>query len=280
MSSIQNLLVEATAQLVEASDSAMLDAEVLLAFVLEKPRSHLRAWPEKTVNPPHAQLFASLIKHRQQGIPVAYITSRREFWSRDFYITPEVLIPRPDTELLVELSLGLIARDTINRIVDLGTGSGIIAITLAAECPQLNVIATDAHLSALNIARCNAKSHQIDNIQFIQSDWFTDVPDQKFHLVISNPPYIDENDSHLQQGDVRFEPLSALVATQHGLGDILAITQQTRQRLEENGHLLIEHGYNQQQQVQDIFKKLGYTEIKTYPDLSGNPRVTYGQWRG
>lgn len=278
MHSIKFVLTEAASTLASVTDSAMPDAEVLLCQVLNQPRSHLRAWPDKLLQPEHLTAFKALLEQRQQGTPIAYITGNREFWSRNFLVSPDVLIPRPDTELLIELSLKLIPANEPARIIDLGTGSGIIAITLAAECPLAQLSATDFSLAALRIARLNADKHRINNIKFFQSDWFTDVPKTKFKLVVSNPPYIAENDSHLQQGDVRFEPQTALCATEQGLADIRIIAEAARNYLEPCGHLLIEHGYNQQQQVQALFKDLHYDKVQTYTDLSGQPRVTYGQW--
>jgi len=278
MTDIQQSLTKACRHLADISDSAELDAEVLLCHVLDKPRSHLRAWPEKKLPAEQLDQFFQLIKQRQQGTPIAYLTGNREFWSRDFIVTPAVLIPRPDTELLIELSLDLLSRLSKPRVIDLGTGSGIIAITLAAERADLDVIATDLSLEALAIARKNARNHQIQNIQFIHSSWFNDVSPAKFDLIISNPPYIAENDPHLSQGDVRFEPSSALIAKNQGLKDIQNIADTGRQYLKKGGTLLIEHGYDQQTEVQSIFKAFDYIEIKTHHDLSGNPRVTTAQW--
>jgi release factor glutamine methyltransferase len=278
MHSIKSVLTEAAGTLASVSDSALLDAEVLLCQALNQPRSHLRAWPDKPLQPEHLAAFRALLEQRQQGTPIAYITGNREFWSRDFQVTPDVLIPRPDTELLIELSLKLIPADEPARIIDLGTGSGIIAITLAAERPHAQVIAIDFSLAALLIARANADKHHINTIQFYQSDWFANVPDRKFNLIISNPPYVAEDDSHLHQGDVRFEPQIALCAAEQGLADIKIIASTARNYLEPCGHLLIEHGYNQQQQVQALFRDLHYDKVQTYTDLSGLPRVTYGQW--
>lgn len=278
MHSIQSVLRDAAGTLALISDSAVLDAEVLLCLALNKPRSHLRAWPDQQLSPEHLAVFQALLEQRHKGTPIAYITGNREFWSRDFQITPDVLIPRPDTELLIELSLKLIPANEPTKIIDLGTGSGIIAITLAAERPHAQISATDFSLAALRIARLNADKHHINNIQFYQSDWFVDIPDAKFNLIISNPPYIAEDDSHLQQGDVRFEPQTALCAAEQGLGDIKTIAGNARHYLEPCGHLLIEHGYDQLQQVQTLFKDLHYDNVQTYTDLSGQPRVTYGQW--
>jgi len=272
------VLAEAAAALAAVSDSAMLDAEVLLCLVLNKQRSYLRAWPDQQLQSEHLAAFKALLEQRHKGMPVAYITGNREFWSRDFQVTPDVLIPRPDTELLIELSLNLIPVNEPTKIIDLGTGSGIIAITLAAERPHAQISATDFSLAALRIAQLNADKHHISNIRLYQSDWFTDIPDTKFNLIISNPPYIAEDDGHLQQGDVRFEPQTALRAEDQGLRDIKIIADAARNYLEPCGHLLIEHGYNQQQQVQALFKNLHYGKVQTYADLSGQPRVTYGQW--
>jgi len=278
MHSIKSVLRDAAGTLETISESALLDAEVLLCLALNKPRSHLRAWPDRQLQPDQVTAFQALLEQRQKGMPIAYITGNREFWSRDFQVTPDVLIPRPDTELLIELSLKLIPADEPIKIIDLGTGSGIIAITLAAERPHAQISATDFSLSALRIAQLNAGKHHINNIQFYQSDWFDDVPDTKFNLIISNPPYIAEDDSHLQQGDIRFEPQTALCAAEQGLGDIKIIADNARHYLKPCGHLLIEHGYDQLQQVQSLFKELHYDNVQTYTDLSGQPRVTYGQW--
>jgi release factor glutamine methyltransferase len=278
MHSIKSALADAVDALTSISDSALLDAEVLLCHVLQKERSYLRAWPDKLLEPEQQEQFWALTEKRRQGMPVAYLIGRREFWSRDFRVSPDVLIPRPDTELLVELGLNLIPPDAPFKLIDLGTGSGIIAITLAAERPHAQVIATDLNSAALEIAKQNARHHHITNIHFYQSDWFNNTPDIQFDLVISNPPYIAKDDSHLQEGDVRFEPQTALVAAQQGLRDIETIADGARDRLKPQGHLLIEHGYNQQHQIQTIFKGLGYDKVRTYQDLSGQPRVTYGQW--
>jgi len=278
MTDIQSTLLDASNKLAKSSDSALLDAEILLCHVLDKPRSHLRAWPEKQLSTEHSKQFLSLFEQRQRGVPVAYLIGNREFWSRDFKVTPAVLIPRPDTELLIELSLDLLTHIANPQLIDLGTGSGIIAITLAAERPDIEIMATDLSLSALAIAKQNSAKHQTQNIQFIQSSWFDKVPQSKFDLVISNPPYIIPNDPHLYEGDVRFEPESALIAEDLGLKDIKNICDNARHYLKQNGSLLIEHGCDQQAEVQAIFKTFNYSHIKTHTDLSGNPRVTTAQW--
>ncbi len=278
MTAIQSLLKQAQERLSFSSDSAALDAEVLLCEVLNKTRSYLRAWPEKSLSDDDTARYWQLIKDRQHGKPIAYITGRKEFWSRDFMVTSDVLIPRPDTEILIEKALALIPADQPAKILDLGTGSGVIAITLAAERPLATIVATDFSTTALTCAQANSSSHKISNLSFIQSDWFTSLPEGKFDLIISNPPYISDDDSHLNQGDLRFEPKSALRAADNGLSDIKIIVQDARQYLHAGGHLLIEHGYNQKQLVQNIFTGFEYQNIDTYLDYSGQARVTHGRW--
>jgi release factor glutamine methyltransferase len=277
MPTIKTLLAHAANSLTSHSDSPLLDAEVLLGFVLNKPRTYLRAWCDNTLTDQQISAFKALIKQRLQGIPIAYLTGTREFWSRDFTVTPDVLIPRPDTELLIELSLELIPKNQAVNLIDLGTGSGIIAVILAAERPDAHVTAVDASLAAVAVAMHNARQHQLTNIEFYQSDWFNNIPKSLFDLVISNPPYIDSDDEHLQQGDVRFEPKTALIAEDQGLSDIQIIADKARGYLKPVGHLLIEHGYNQAPQVQAIFNALAYDKVQSYLDLSGQPRVTYGR---
>ncbi len=262
----------------DVSELPLLDAEVLLCKVLDKERPHLRAWPDATLNPEQHQEYQVLVNDRRQGKPLAYITGTREFWSRSFQVSPDVLIPRPDTELLIELSLALIPTNLACKIIDLGTGSGIIAITLAAERLHAQVSATDISVAALQIAQANAAKHNVDRIKFYQSNWFEHIPTGKFDLIISNPPYIAEDDPHLQQGDLRFEPKTALTSAQQGLSDIQTIAESARYRLENSGFLLVEHGYNQQKEVHNIFSELNYYNVQTHTDLSGQPRVTSGQY--
>lgn len=276
MLTIQNSLNIATQKLATHSDSARLDAEVLLAFVLEKNRSYLRAWNDKILNPQEILQFETLIVKREKGEPIAYLTGSREFWSRDFFVSPDVLIPRPETEILIEHCLEKIPQDLPFQILDLGTGSGIIAITLACERPNAKIIAVDASDSALKIAQKNAAFHQCENIEFILSNWFSHVPLKKFDLIVSNPPYICKNDVHLTQGDVRFEPKSALIAAENGLRDIFTITKNAKNYLVSNGQLLFEHGYNQAQDVQQILKNASFVDVCTYHDLAGQPRITTG----
>lgn len=276
--SVTALLDQAYQQLAAVSDSALLDAEVLLCHCLHKNRSFIRAWPEHPLTDQQASEFLALISQRQQGVPVAYLTGEREFWSRSFKVNPDVLIPRPDSELLIELSLDLLPANQANKIIDLGTGSGILAITLAAERLESQVIACDLSPAALRTAQDNAQQLQISNVRFLASNWFSAINDRDFDLVISNPPYINQHDPHLQHGDVRFEPDSALISPENGLQDIRLLADQARQHLKPGGYLLIEHGYDQQTAVQALFKRFNYQQITTHPDYAGNPRVTSGQW--
>lgn len=277
MNDIQSVLTSSASSLQSISDSAALDVEVLLCHVLKKNRSFLRAWPERQLNTVQLEQFKHLLAQRQQGQPIAYIIGQREFWSRNFYVDPNVLIPRPDTETLIELCLQLIQHKPNARLIDLGTGSGIIAITLAAEYPQLQVTAVDNSPEALAIAAKNARLNQTPNIHFLLSDWFTDVPEENYDFIISNPPYIAPDDPHLSQGDVCFEPDSALIAEQQGLQDILLITEQSQRYLNKTGYLILEHGYNQKQSVYDILQRHQYQNIHCLHDLSGQPRISYAQ---
>ena len=278
MQDIQSAITEATRILATSSDSPELDAEILLCLILEKNRSYLRSWPKKQLHAQHRLQFKTLLKHRQQGTPIAYITGQREFWSREFKVSPDVLIPRPDTELLVELALPLIPKDKSCKVIDLGTGSGAIAVTLATERPYAQIIATDFSETALKIAKQNGDHYHCRNLRLLQSFWFEQIADTDFDLVISNPPYIAADDPHLQQGDLRFEPHAALVADENGLKDISVIAESACKHLKEGGFLLIEHGYTQRPQVQAIFESFDYANIQTHSDLGGNPRVTVGQW--
>ena len=277
MTTIKKQLDTACDILAHHSMSARLDAEVLLAFVLGKNRSYLRAWDDKKLEVKSLKLFAELVDKRREGMPIAYLTGQREFWSREFKVAPAVLIPRPETELLVELCLESLSCSQKYTVLDLGTGSGAIAITLAAERPLIEMTAVDKSLDALEIAKDNAVRHNCQHIDFVFSDWLSALSsDLTFDFILSNPPYIAQDDVHLSQGDVRFEPISALVATDNGLGDIKRIANDAKKHLRPGGQLWFEHGYNQAQEIQAILNALNYNNIKTHFDLSGQPRVTMG----
>lgn len=274
MTDIRSTLTLAAKTLKDASDSPELDAELLLAFCLKKPRSHLKAWPEKNLSDTVLTQFQSLLQQRKQGRPIAYLIGSKEFWSLEFTVNEKVLIPRPDTELLVELSLEFIRQTQASRILDLGTGSGILGICLAKECPHLEVIASDLCPQALEIARHNAHQHQAGHIEFLLSNWFEHIPSKPFDLIISNPPYIASNDPHLKQPDLTYEPQHALIAAKQGLADIEILIQTAPQFLSESGCLMLEHGYDQASHVQELFTEHGFKNIQTFHDLANNPRVT------
>lgn len=277
MTTIKKQLDNATDILAHHSMSARLDAEVLLVFVIGKNRSYLRAWGDKKLEVTSLKLFAELVDKRREGMPIAYLTGQREFWSREFKVSPAVLIPRPETELLIELCLESLSSSQKYTVLDLGTGSGAIAITLAAERPLIEMTAVDKSFDALEIAKDNAARHHCQHIDFVFSDWLSALSsDLTFDFILSNPPYIAHDDVHLSQGDVRFEPISALVAADNGLGDIKQIANEAKKHLRQGGQLWFEHGYNQAQEIQEILKVLNYKNIKTHFDLSGQPRVTMG----
>ena len=234
-------------------------------------------WPDKTLTEDQTSRFFDLIERRKSGEPIAHITQYREFWSLNFRVSPDTLIPRPDTETLVELALTKVkARE--GQLLDLGTGTGAIALSLASELPNWAVTGCDFKSEAVSLANSNKAELAISNAQFILSDWFGSIPNVQFDIIVSNPPYIDPQDPHLSQGDVRFEPLSALIADNKGMADIEHIIETSRNYLCHNGWLLIEHGYDQGQLVRDFFAKMAYKEITTEKDLGGNDRVTLAKW--
>ncbi len=277
--SIEAVLKRASLILSESgSESPSLDAAVLLCHVLEKPRSYLLTWPEKALTPEEEQQFDTLLTRRIAGEPVAYILGEREFWSLPLNVAPSTLIPRPDTERLVELALDK-ALTHEGDILDLGTGTGAIALALASELKSRSVMGVDYQVEAVELARSNATKLNISNCQFAQGSWFEPIDlVHKFSVIVSNPPYIDENDPHLSQGDVRFEPSTALVADNNGLADIETITAQAPNYLQVGGWLLFEHGFEQGQAVRDILASNGFCHVATEQDYAGNDRVTLGQW--
>jgi len=292
---IQTILHAASQQLMQCglTDSPKLDAELLLCHALNVSRTYLFTWSDKVPKAEQLKNFPPLLEQRLKGHPIAHILGTREFWGLSLIVTQDTLIPRPDTETLVEATLNLLQHKTSTpqgstkkspaplkqtSLLDLGTGTGAIALALKSEYPKLSVTAVDQSLNALNVARQNAKNLQLE-VPFLQSDWLSafKVPHQSFDYIVSNPPYIEEQDPHLAQGDVRFEPLSALTSGKDGLDDIRTIAQQAKSHLNPQGWLLIEHGYDQADAVAGIFNHNGFINTQLKHDLAGNPRVTLGQ---
>lgn len=255
------------------SDSALLDAQVLLAFVLGKETVYLMTWPERELTAEQQKQFKGLVNERLVGAPIAHLTGIREFWSLPLKVNNSTLIPRPDTEVLVESVLKICKIDAELNILDLGTGTGAIILALASELPNARCTGVDFSEAAINLANDNGVKLKLEGVQFLQSNWFEQVQGT-FDVIVSNPPYIDPDDTHLQMGDVRFEPLSALVADNHGLADIELIAEQALSYLTLGGYLFIEHGYDQGLAVQTILQKLSYSNIETIKDFGGNDRVT------
>ncbi|ODS13478.1 peptide chain release factor N(5)-glutamine methyltransferase [Pseudoalteromonas tetraodonis] len=274
---VENAITTGANLLASSSDSAKLDAQVLLLNILQKPRSYLFTWPEKQLTDEQYQAFQRACERRLQGEPVSHITGYREFWSLQLEVNPTTLIPRPDTETLVELALSCnVPNDA--KVLDLGTGTGAIALALGSEMPTWDIIAVDRIDDAVALAKRNQKRLAINNVCVKQSNWFSALNNKKFDLIVTNPPYIEYNDKHLHQGDVRFEPLSALVADDAGLADIKQIITQSRDYLHSNGYLLIEHGFEQSAAVRHIFNQMAFINVSTVKDLGNNDRVTFGQW--
>ncbi|MCU7929333.1 MAG: peptide chain release factor N(5)-glutamine methyltransferase [Candidatus Thiodiazotropha sp. (ex Codakia rugifera)] len=277
MITLQQTLQSATRTLAELPHaSPALEASLLLCHLLDKPPSYLFAWPEKTLTPDQHKRYTALVEQRLSGTPIAYITGIREFWSLALQVSPDTLIPRPETELLVEHSLRHLQARSQPRLADLGTGSGAIALALASERPDAQIHATDLSAKALTLARENAASHSLNQIVFFQGSWCHALPTgASYDLIVSNPPYIEENDPHLSQGDLPREPSTALVSGRDGLSDIRLIIQQAAAgRLKDGGWLLLEHGYQQATEVHGLLRKAGLSEIATHQDLAGQPRIT------
>lgn len=268
-------------QLADVSDSPRLDIEILLTHILQKNRTYLFTWPEQELTAEQTKIFNEFFARRLTGEPVAHIIGQREFWSLPLMVNNSTLIPRPDTELLVEATLGLFAEDEDNqtrRLLDLGTGTGAIVLALANEKNSWQGIGVDRELAAVELAEKNRAHFNLNNVKILQSDWFSALANEPaFDIIVSNPPYIDPADEHLSEGDVRFEPLSALIADNHGLADLEFIIAHAPQYLSENGWLLVEHGYDQGPAVRDLFTANHFDGINTFLDFGGNERVTLGR---
>lgn len=267
------------AALQSVSDTPRLDVELLLAKCLNKERIFLFTWPERELTSEQYVAFEAALARRKKGEPVAHILGYREFWSLPLQVDATTLIPRPDTELLVELALQLLPAKP-QRILDLGTGTGAVALALASERPDCEMIAIDKYAGAVQLAESNRVRLQLNNVQVMASDWFSAISPVDFDLIVSNPPYIDATDEHLRQGDVRYEPLSALVADEHGLADIRHIVQQVAALNQRACWLLLEHGWQQAEQVREFMYEAGYTDVETHCDLAGRERATVGNSSG
>ena len=271
--SIAELVAEGTARLANLGSLARLEAEVLLAHALDRPRSHLITWPEKVPDTREQGHYRALMTARADGTPVAYLTGQREFWSLELTVTPRTLIPRPETERLVELALERIPPGALGRVADLGTGSGAIALALAHERPGLEILATDRDPEAVDIARANATRHGLANVAFAIADWCAPLTPDSFLAIVCNPPYIAPADPHLEQGDLRFEPRRALVSADNGLADLRTLATTALPCLIPGGLLLLEHGYDQAEAVVALLVDAGYRDVRDERDHAGQPRV-------
>jgi release factor glutamine methyltransferase len=277
MATVAALLQAAAARLPE-SPTPQLDAEVLLARVLGRERIWLRTWPDKLVEAVAEQQFLDLLARRSSGEPVAYILGERGFWSLELKVSAATLIPRPDTELLVETALELAGAEKALNVLDLGTGTGAIALALARERPDWQVTAVDLSADALKVAATNGERHKLQNVRFLQSDWLLALPGQRFGLIVSNPPYIAEGDVHLAEGDVRFEPRLALTSGSDGLDAIRHIVAAAPDYLAAPGWLAFEHGYDQGAACRALMQALGFAQVETRRDMGAQERVTLGRW--
>ncbi len=262
-------------ELLGVSDSAQLDIQLLLASCIEQSRTFLITWPERELTEEQLAAFGSLVERRKHGEPIAYLIKQQGFWSLDLSVSPTTLIPRPETELLVEQALIFLSAKAHSKIVDLGTGSGAIALALAKELPVSEVLGVDIDQASVGLAKNNAARNNIGNVSFILSSWYTEVSGL-FDLIVSNPPYIAADDPHLTQGDVRFEPVRALIGGIDGLDDLRIIIHQAPHYLHTGGALMVEHGYDQKQAVSQLFKQTEFVDICCYQDLAGQDRITVG----
>ena len=279
---IGELLQQASSQLI-CSESARLDSEILLLKVLNDStdrhhtKSWLLTWPEKTLTTQQVQQFQHYVSLRSKGTPIAYITGEKYFWTLTLNVSSDTLIPRPETELLVECALDKLTEKTSLNILDLGTGSGAIALAIASEHPDCQILASDISAEALQIAQNNAHQLSIKNIRFCQSHWFEKINEQRFDMIVSNPPYIAKSDPELEKNVKDHEPFTALYSGDDGLDDIREIIQYAENYLTTGGWILFEHGYTQSSAIQSLLKQYGFTQIATHNDLNHLPRVTQAQ---
>lgn len=274
MSTIHDLLLGASPS---GDVEARHEAEILLGHALQRERAWLFTHADFVPSPEQVSNFVDLIGARKRGEPVAYLIGQRGFWTLDLVVTSDVLIPRPETELLVELALVHIPPGAEFRVADLGTGSGAIALAIASERPHTHVLATDASAAALGVAKDNAQRLGITNVEFAEGNWCAALGTQTFDMIVSNPPYIAADDVHLEQGDLRYEPASALASGADGLAAIRQIVDTAPHHLSSSGWLFLEHGYDQGAQVCGLLGQRGFIDVQTWPDLAGHDRISAGR---
>ena len=270
--------------LLEGGESPSVDAKVLLANTLNVNQTYLFTWFDKILDSDTLNRFQKAVERRRLGEPVAYIIGERDFWTLKLATSSHTLIPRPDTEVLVEQVLQRIPKDVVSEssssfsICDLGTGTGAIALALASELPQIHVTGVDFKSQAVALAQQNAVNNGIKNVTFLQSDWFSELKAKQFNIIVTNPPYIEDSSAYLLEGDVRFEPKTALTSGEDGLRDIRHIISVSREHLLAGGLLAFEHGFNQGAAVSELLSKAGFSDIETIQDYGGNDRVTLGRY--
>jgi release factor glutamine methyltransferase len=283
MPTLRTLVAESQQALADAlsldADLARLEARLLLQHVLKVDRAWLISHDTDALEANHHAEFQALLHRRLQGEPIAHILGRREFYGLDLAVTPATLIPRPDTETLVEAAFQKIPGNASYTVLDLGTGTGAVALAIASQRPLIQVTAVDESDAALQVAAANAARLGLNNVRSLRSDWFSALGNDRFHLIVSNPPYIADSDPHLRQGDLRFEPLTALASGADGLDDIRSIIDGAPKHLKPGGWLMLEHGYDQAHDTRGLFKQAGFSEVGSVRDLAGIERVTLGQWQ-
>ena len=269
---IKNIMNDLSVKLSKVSSSPNLDSEILLMKALRVSRAYLYTYNEKDIPDSKKKFLEELVNRRMNKEPIAYILGKKEFWSRDFYINQHTLIPRPESEMLVELIIQANARKKISSILELGTGSGCISVSLAKELSHSQIVSTDICAKALEVANKNAQHYGVNNVSFIKSDWFNKLDNQKFDCIVSNPPYIREDDPYL--GELTFEPSKALVSGDDGLDAIEIISSNAAEYLSPEGKIFIEHGKDQKKEIQKIFELNNWRDIICLRDFGGFPRIT------
>ncbi|NND00469.1 MAG: peptide chain release factor N(5)-glutamine methyltransferase [Gammaproteobacteria bacterium] len=276
--SYSNLVSQASSLLGAVSDSPRIDSELLLLHVLQQPLAWLLVYGDTPATPEHDCEFMRLVEQRRQGQPIAYLLGYKDFWSLRLKVNQHVLIPRPDTEVVVEQALQRLNPQSVCKVLDLGTGSGAIALSIAKERPKAKIMAVDSQPEALEVARNNALTSALDNVTFLQSNWFDNPALSEFDLIAANPPYIQAADPHLVQGDLRFEPDTALIGGGDGLDDLRQIINSSPAHLSDSGWLVVEHGFDQHPEVQALFHQRGFVNVSLARDLNDHARCTAGQW--